>query len=697
MAQATNTTVGEIVLGGDLAGGDDGYYPELRASGVTPGSYVLVKSQTIDTKGRTVVITHATGEDVAAQLPIATTAARGVIRSNGGLLTLPVMTPIAKGIARIGANLSVSDGVVTPVFPTGTAGSKGLVQIGAALDVAGGVVSITNASASTKGGIIAGPGTFATNGNIGLNTATSSSKGIVSIGGNGLSVNAGVLSIATPTATAATKGLVSLGSGMATAAGVLALPLASTTAKGVVSSGAGVSIVDGVMSIAIADPTPTQPGAVVPGNGLDIAAGGVISLAPLPDATATTKGIVKPPEGLGDILSVSNGVLQLEYGIPNGSTTNKGFVQPGTNMVVSPTGVLARSGFTDATYTTKGLIRVGSGFNVNTGTLSATPQYATTTAKGIVQPGTTYGPSMEVVDGVLNIKNAEINGGTYRYGVVKIGPGISVTPQGVISIAEAPDASASVKGYVQPGAGFGITSGTLFANTATTTTKGTVAIGAGFMFEAPGVLAIDATAWQNATTDLRGIVQIGSGFDPALGDTGVLAVPFASTTQFGIARGTATNDYPYNANNRGGITTEYGGTLYVADVAFKSKANTWTYLNSGKTLTTTATNINGAGTFDSLFEILDLTLNANLVNGFKTKNAAPITTQHNGHTFWILLRQDATGGRTVTNWTLEGGWQIKWPDGIAPTLSTAPNTVDLIEITIINSVPYGKIIKGYTL
>lgn len=44
-----------------------------------------------------------------------------------------------------------------------------------------------------------------------------------------------------------------------------------------------------------------------------------------------------------------------------------------------------------------------------------------------------------------------------------------------------------------------------------------------------------------------------------------------------------------------------------------------------------------------------------------------------GGTYLLFVKQDATGGRTVTTWT-----NFRWPGGFAPTLSTAANAVDII-------------------
>jgi hypothetical protein len=54
--------------------------------------------------------------------------------------------------------------------------------------------------------------------------------------------------------------------------------------------------------------------------------------------------------------------------------------------------------------------------------------------------------------------------------------------------------------------------------------------------------------------------------------------------------------------------------------------------------------------------------------------------------FTLILKQDGTGGRTVTNWhalesdgsTADGSEDVLWPGGSAPTLSTGANDVDII-------------------
>jgi hypothetical protein len=48
----------------------------------------------------------------------------------------------------------------------------------------------------------------------------------------------------------------------------------------------------------------------------------------------------------------------------------------------------------------------------------------------------------------------------------------------------------------------------------------------------------------------------------------------------------------------------------------------------------------------------------------------------------IMLRQDATGGRTISGW---GSWYL-FPGGVKPTLSTAPNSRDVISYVFVGGV-----------
>lgn len=49
-----------------------------------------------------------------------------------------------------------------------------------------------------------------------------------------------------------------------------------------------------------------------------------------------------------------------------------------------------------------------------------------------------------------------------------------------------------------------------------------------------------------------------------------------------------------------------------------------------------------------------------------------LSNEDDGQTFFVVLQQDSTGGRTVTWWT-----GILWPGGTVPTLTTTANKRDV--------------------
>lgn len=56
---------------------------------------------------------------------------------------------------------------------------------------------------------------------------------------------------------------------------------------------------------------------------------------------------------------------------------------------------------------------------------------------------------------------------------------------------------------------------------------------------------------------------------------------------------------------------------------------------------------------------------------------------NDGQVFILILRQDGTGGRTVTWFS-----NIKWQDNVDPTLDTAANGVDVLGFIRISSTEY---------
>ena len=56
-----------------------------------------------------------------------------------------------------------------------------------------------------------------------------------------------------------------------------------------------------------------------------------------------------------------------------------------------------------------------------------------------------------------------------------------------------------------------------------------------------------------------------------------------------------------------------------------------------------------------------------------TGRTLTMSNQVAGGSYVLYIKQDATGGRTITTWT-----GFKFPFGVKPTLSAAPNAVDIL-------------------
>jgi hypothetical protein len=81
--------------------------------------------------------------------------------------------------------------------------------------------------------------------------------------------------------------------------------------------------------------------------------------------------------------------------------------------------------------------------------------------------------------------------------------------------------------------------------------------------------------------------------------------------------------------------------------------------------------------------VFTIDLNAGLdfyiaLNAAGMTMANPVNMTKGGQKGVIYLRQDGTGGRTITSW----GNQWFFPGGVKPTLSTAPNAYDIISYVI---------------
>lgn len=279
MATATNTTEGEIVLGGDLTGTADA--PELVSTGVIPGVYSPVQRMYVDAKGRTVAVGKLTPAEMSALPLVATTSVKGVFTfdeskitgAGCGVLALNDATSTVKGGFSLGAGLGGTGAVVIDesTLPA-TGSSRGFVRVGTNVNVSSGVISVSDAGTSTKGVFVLGaglgtsggavvlnessaPATGAapgfvlpstgftnTSGTISIPDATTSTKGVASFTGSSFSSSSGAvsvdptaLSLTLPAATGAAFGLVRVGTNLSVSGGVLSIPDATTSVKGVAS------------------------------------------------------------------------------------------------------------------------------------------------------------------------------------------------------------------------------------------------------------------------------------------------------------------------------------------------------------------------------------------------------------------------------------------------------------------------------
>lgn len=213
MAQATTTTEGEIVLAGDLTG--DANAPELRASGVTPGSYTVAARVSVDSKGRVTFAGPQIGDELLSIAPDASSSTKGIASFGAGITVTAgaaSLTPMAAatssnlGAVRVGTNLSISDGELS--LPQANAFVKGVFSPGADISVSSGVAtanynlttvegSIPLASSTVFGKVAIGPQFSNSGGQVVANEATTSTKGVASFDSSWFSLTAGACSFAT--------------------------------------------------------------------------------------------------------------------------------------------------------------------------------------------------------------------------------------------------------------------------------------------------------------------------------------------------------------------------------------------------------------------------------------------------------------------------------------------------------------------
>ena len=689
MAEATKTILGEIKLVGDLAGDGGsqlGSNPQLtHIVGLTPGQYNIANI-TVDTKGRITDIDGATSEQISALIPDATTSIKGKVKIGENIYTTPGATN-GYQIADFNGTLITT----TPLTYCADAEYKLSTMVDGTTIVVSGIGSAFGSTVQSLLDFIndSSPGFSVSlvEGNIKIQSdATGSSStievdiysvfscltgfvemdtpvdglsqceiyvkdgsltdaGVVQIG-SGITVEDGVIStdigLLTPATTSVLGGvIVPVSSNVEVdVAGNISVPIATSSTLGVVKVGSGLSVDgSGVLSFSSASlpvATETVLGCVKEGSGVTIQIDGTIDVdsTTFPTATTLVKGVVQ----VGSNINVSSGVIS----VADATTGVKGVVQVGSNIGVT-SGVISVA---DATTSVKGVVQIGTGtgLSVSGGVLSGAD--ATTAAKGVVQIGT--GSGLSVSSGTLSGVTAT----TSVKGVVQVGTNIGVT-SGVISVA---DATTGVKGVVQVGTNIGVTSGVISVADATTGVKGVVQIGTGSgLSVSSGVLS-----GVDATTSVKGVVQVGSNINVS---SGVISVPTANGATAGIV----------STNDSTNINIVAGNVSVGTNIPKKDTVNTFTKSQTVLQVNPTYT---ASWTPDlSLSNQQFMTLTGNV-----TLNNPSSLSNYVGGRFRFIIRQDATGNRTISY-----GANYKFPSGADTALSTAANIYDILFLEVVSS------------
>ena len=383
---------------------------------------------------------------------------------------------------------------------------------------------------------------------------------------------------------------------------------------------------------------------------------GTISVS---QASASTKGIFK----VGNNLEINQSTGAIDVIIPVASASQKGTVQVGSGFAING-GVLSRNGAgIDASGVAKGVVKIGANISINYGTISI--PYATDTVAGVApidnsnfykDPATqtlfphaahpalygmVFGWSNDFYlngEGKLSLNNPNLTtiASDTVLGNVKIGANLYMTGDNQLTLVR--DADTSNKGLVSVGSGLTVTSGVLSAELASDSQWGLACVG-------------DPTAtlisYNTTPISAPGLPEDGSsGLRFRRCDTAAQNLAYA-----GVVRSANMNNISIN-----------NGVLDVGiNIAKKNTANIFTKAQVTAKQTFVDTDW-------SRGNVIELTMTSNI-----TSVPAPINATA-GQIMNLIVRQDATGGRTLT------GWNSVYKFNGTLTLSTAPNAVDIITI-----------------
>jgi hypothetical protein len=341
----------------------------------------------------------------------------------------------------------------------------------ATASVLGGVKIGSNISVAGDGTIsVTFPATYV------LPTASTTVLGGVKIDGSTITISNGVISATQPTpytlpvATTSTLGGVIVGTNINVSGGVISvtfpasyvLPIATASVLGGVKQGANVSIAaDGTLSIALYELSLGNP--AIDGYLLSSTASGTRSwTAPysLPTASSTVLGGVK----VGSGINLTSGTISVTpYTLPAATSSTLGGVIIGTGINNS-SGTISVTPYSlpAATTSTMGGVIVGTNISVSSGTISIAT--ATTSVLGVVKPD---GTTVTISGGTISVPTATSS----VLGLVKPDGTIITNTAGAITVTKATTAAF---GVVEIGTNIGVTSGVISVATATSSTLGLV-------------------------------------------------------------------------------------------------------------------------------------------------------------------------------------------------------------------------------
>ena len=410
-----------------------------------------------------------------------------------------------------------------------------------------------------------------------------------------------------------------------------AIPLASTGEAGIFRVGPNINIASGEISVNPA--TTSQAGICKVGNNLEInQSTGAVDIA-VPAASASQKGTVQ----VGSGFDITGGILSRDGAGRDASASVKGVVQIGANISYS-SGTIS---IPFASETEAGVAPIdNSNFYKDPATQTLYPHAARPALYGMV-----FGWSNDFAldgDGKLTYTSPYTStiASASTLGMVKIGDGLFMNGDDALTVAE--DASASTKGLVEVGGGFSVSSGVLSAD---------IGSSSGW-----GLIGIDTTAYHGMsynTTPLN---------SPGYPENGTSGLRFrrcdtesnpANIPFFGVVR----------SANLSNITINNGVMDIGVNIAKKNVQNTFSKAQVVGKQNYVDSDWSRGNTFE-------MTLTGNV-----TSVPAPVNAIA-GQVVNLIIKQDATGGRTLTGWNSV----YKMQNGVAPVLSTAANATDLITI-----------------